>query len=443
MSRFWKRTIAPIMVEPPTAVKIVSEPIKERGYFESIAAADIVVDTPFRQEPIKVDGAEQAMRLATVYRCTSILSGSIASLPLQLKRKKQGCFMVDEDNPMNYLLSRSPNFRQTAFELIRNAIIQMVNAGNAYIYPDWKEGELDSLTLLSPGSVSYDKILNIYLVSDPVNNIFKVLECDEIIHLRNMSLDGGYTGVSTIRYASKVMSITASANAQSLDVFQPGSTYAGFISGNSEEKAIGYQQYNETQLKDVSDRIRQALKSGERINYMPGDMKFNPLSMSPADIQLMEIMKFGVLELCRFYGVHPDKAFAGQSANYKASEMSQVQFMTDTLQPLLRQIENEFFIKLIPRSLASKYRIEFDLEAFYQTDLVAMSTDMEKCIMWGVNTVNERRSKKGYAPIEGGDVPMISCNVAPLKSAENNRGNVKTEINLKETDKNSEEVPPV
>ena len=97
--------------------------------------------------------------------------------------------------------------------------------------------------------------------------------------------------------------------------------------------------------------------------------------------------------------------------------MSQVQFMTDTLQPLLRQIQNELFVKLIPQSVANKYRMEFDLESFYQTDIMSMATMTEKSIQWGLNTVNEQRMKKGLPPVEGGDVPMISCNVAPITSA--------------------------
>lgn len=398
--KFWKRRT----MEQP-------EPVHERGYFESVVAPDMTVSNIGTNENL-VTGPESAMRLATVYRCVSILSGSIASLPLQLKRKKNGVFMVDEDNLMNYLLTRCPNDRQTSYELIRNAIIQMVNTGNAYIYPEWRMGELHRLILLSPGSVSYDKLINIYLVNDPINHVYKTLESDEIIHLRNMSLDGGYTGVSTIRYAATVMGIASSANARSLDNFQPGSTYKGFISGDPEQTE-GYEQYTENQLKDASDRFRSDLRK-ETISYLPGSLRFNQLSMSPADIQLLEWLKASVFEICRFYGVHPDKAFAGQSENYKASEMSQVQYMTDTLQPLLRQIENEFYAKLIPREVAGKYRIEFDIESFYQTDLETISTYNEKKIQNGLATVNELRAKEGKAPVEGGDVPFISCNVTPI-----------------------------
>lgn len=234
------------------------------------------------------------------------------------------------------------------------------------------------------------------MVNDPVNSIYVTLDCDEIIHLRNMSLDGGYTGESTIRYASKILGIAASANNQSEYNFQPGNTYKGFISGDAESTVKGYKEYKESQLEDIASRFREELRKGETITYLPGQTKFNPLSMSPADIQLMEQNKFSVLDICRFLGVHPDKAFAGQSQNYKASEMSQVQYMTDTLQPMLRQISNEFYVKLISKGLYSKYRIEFDLDAFYQTDIETMTMHMEKCIQYGIYTVNEYRAKRGF-----------------------------------------------
>lgn len=397
---FWKRKKEP------------DKPI-ERGYFDTVVSPDVTVNTPTNNMLVTSD--TMAMKLAAVYRCTSILSGSIAALPIQVKRKMGRYYGVDEGSNINYLLNVAPNIRQTAFEMMRNAMIQVLNQGNAYIYPEYRLGELSRLTLLSPNTVSYDKVLNIYMVNDPINNVYDTLECDEIIHLRNLSLDGGYTGESTIRYASTVMGITASADAKSGDVFQPGSTYSGFISGD-ESRVRGFGEAQDEQLKTVSDRVEKELKSGKRIFSVPGAMSFNQLSMSPADIQLLEMKKFSVLDICRFYGVHPDKCFAGQSQNYKASEMGQVQFMTDTLQPLLRQIENEFFVKLIPRDVASKYKIEFDLESFYQSDLTASSGYMEKFIQYGQYTINEYRIRRGMPPVDGGDTPMISANVKTVEN---------------------------
>lgn len=367
---------------------------------------------------IVVTSQNEAMKLATVFRCTSILSGSIASLPLRLLRKKDGYFTHDSESPIDYVLNKVANSRMSAYDLMANAVVQMVNTGNAYILPQYgPNGELKEFILLSPNSTTYDIHQNYYAVNDYINNIIGTFEQEEIIHLKNLSLDGGYTGVSTIRYASTVMSVAANADERSLSSFKPGATYKGFISGDEDAGITGFGELQDEQLSTVTDRVKKELQSGENLFYLSGRMKFNQLSMSPADIQLIETKKFSVLDICRFYGVHPDKAFAGQSANYKASEMSQTQYLTDTLLPILRKIEAEFFSKLIPRSLATKYKIEFDLEKFYTLDLDAMANYMEKTIQCGVYTVNEWRARQGVEPTKGGDEAMISCNVAPLNSA--------------------------
>jgi phage portal protein BeeE len=107
----------------------------------------------------------------------------------------------------------------------------------------------------------------------------------------------------------------------------------------------------DSQLSTVGDRVEGEIKSGKRILSLPGSMKFNPLSMSPADLNLLQSQEFNVLQICRFFGVHPDKVFYLKSSNYKASENSQTAYLTDTLQPILRKFENEFTIKLIPKKL--------------------------------------------------------------------------------------------
>jgi HK97 family phage portal protein len=131
-------------------------------------------------------------------------------------------------------------------------------------------------------------------------------------------------------------------------------------------------------------------------------------------LQLLETKQFNVLEICRFFGVHPDKVFAQQTTNYKASEMSQVSFLTDTLQPYLRQFELEFQIKLIPEKAYYSKRVDFDIEPLLQTDLNTQADYMTKTIATGVRTVNYWRMKLGQPPVEGGDKPLVSANLLPL-----------------------------
>ena len=389
-----------------------------------------VRDRTTKEQPVSVKSPEQAMRLSTAFRCTDILSGTIASLPLYVKRKQNaGNYKVDDENELHYLLTKKANRRMNSYDLICNAIIQMVNRGNAYIFIKQMFGDTSELILCSNNSVTYDIYRDEYTICDAINRIFGTYSAESVIHLKNKSLDGGYTGVSTITYASTVLSVSASADNQSLRTFQNGSKIKGIISG-VKGGMKGLSTVADKQTSDVAVRVEKDFNSGRDITSVNEDMTFTQLSITPADAQLLETKKFSVFDICRFYGVHPDKVFAGQSTNYKASEMSQVAFLSDTLDPILCRIEAEFNSKLIPRTISHIYKIEFDRKALYKTDIATQTACMEKEIQYGVSTPNEWRvTREDKAPIPGGDIAFISCNVAPIDSPK-----IKGESALPKTD---------
>lgn len=390
--------------------------IADQKESESVAKTNVNTRLPpVPAQPINVNTAEKSMQLAAVYRCVSILSGTIASLPLCVEHKRDGYYSVDESNGLYKLLTRRPNQRQNAYDMILNAIIQMMQIGNAYIFIRRTWGEVNELVLCAPYTVFYDKFSNTYKICDPINRINGTFETDDVIHLKNKSLDGGYTGVSTIFYASRVLSIGGSADNQSLLSFQNGSKIKGIISGvKGDNKGLG--AMTDAQTEAIADRIQYGLNSGRDVIPVSGDVTFSQLSITPVDAQLLERMRYSVLEVCRFYGVNPDKAFAGQATNYKASEMGQVSFLTDTLQPIIRQIESELNAKLIPDSVCHLYRIRFDLDALYQTDLTTQIAYWKGGYELGMFTTNYLRAKKGLPPVKGGDTVMTTCNVAPTNS---------------------------
>ncbi|WP_018109829.1 phage portal protein [Bacteroides propionicifaciens] len=365
---------------------------------------------------MEISNPTLAMKLATVYRCLEILSGSIASLPLQYKVKSEGVFQAIEDPVLSYLLQIKANDRQSSYDMWKNAVIQMRMFGNAYIYPRYVGTDLCELILINKYACTYDQLSNTYEINDSINHVHGNFEADEIIHLRNMSLDGGYIGQSTISAAARTLGITANADSRSLDSFKKGNTLYGLLSGNGEAGTKGFGELQTEQLNSINSRVTKEINSGKKIISIPGQASFHQLSMSATDLQLLDTRKFGVLEICRFFGVHPDKVFAGQSQNYKASAMSNEMFLTDTLHPLLKHIESELNAKLIPRELAFKHKVEYNVESLLTTSLDQEASYIEKTIQNGVYTPNHWRARKGQLPVEGGDDVMMSMNLAPLNS---------------------------
>ena len=362
-----------------------------------------------------VSTPDSAMAIASVYRCVDILSGTIASLELQHLKRSGSIFKYAGDTQLNTLFAGRANSRQNFFVLLKNIVARLLLSGNAYIYPRFSSrGELLDIILLGDGAVSYDKSSNTYSISDYVWNINGVFSADEIIHLKNNSLDGGYTGVSTITYASLSLSLSANADKQTNNGLLSGNQKSGFLVGGNELQGLGAL---DTEVADrVADRVNSEIAQGRRIIRLSGSMQFIESSMSNSDAELLEVRKYSVLDICRFFGVHPYMVFADQSTNYKEAENSQINFLNQTLQPLILQIEQEFSVKLLPRGRRASERIRFDLSRLFATDLRTRAEYVKSSVEAGVMTPNEGRLFENREPIEGGDQLFITCNVALVSS---------------------------
>lgn len=354
----------------------------------------------------------KAMKVSAVYSAAKLISEGVARLTLSLQRWNNAikCFVDDYDSELYAALRVMPNDYMTSFELWRSAVQQMLLQGNAYLLPI--DGA--TLVLLSPGSVYADIANKRYIVNDAINKIVGTYEAREVVHLKNVSLDGGYTGASTIQLMAEALGIIRLSDRNTATTLSNGGRMRGLLSGDTGINTFGAP--TQQQLGDVSERVEQHIRDGRTVIPVPPEMKFHSIALSPADARVLESKQVTIRDIARFFRVHPDLLYEGSNNTYKAAEVPNVMFLTQTLEPLLVQIENELLVKLVPRVLWSKRRVRFDREALYTTDLLTEADYYGKMLQCGVYTVNELRRKKGLQPILGGDTPMVSANLKGVQT---------------------------
>lgn len=355
----------------------------------------------------------QALCIGTAYRCVKILSDSVAGLRLQYMRQKDGRYQEDTNSPLHYLLTVQPQPELSAFNFWSMAVQMMLLDGNAYIYPRYILGELTDLVLCHKGSVAHDAINGIYYISDAYNGVYGKFHEPDIIHLYLHSSDG-LTGESVLTHARRTMAIASTGDNETLNRFANGGNVRGIVSNDTSVRGFG--EYQDKELAKTATDIDERFQSGERIVSLPGQVEFKQISLSSTDMQFLESRKFTVREICRFFGVHPSFVFDDTSNNYKSAEMANVAFLSMTLDPILKRIENELSRKLVPRSLCCKRIFKFDRRGIYSLDLDALASYQMKTIQTGVFTVNDWRRTENQPLVEGGDTVYISTNLAPLGS---------------------------
>ena len=153
-------------------------------------------------------------------------------------------------------------------------------------------------------------------------------------------------------------------------------------------------------------------------------MDFQPITVNPSDAQLLETRQFNVIDICRFFGVSPVKAFDLSKSSYSTVEATQLAFLTDTLAPLLEKIELEFERKLYKPSERNSIDVRFDTSVLLRADKASLANYYNTLFQIGVITPNEIRKALDLEAIENGDHTFVQVNIQTLNNAVKDKADI-------------------
>ena len=359
-----------------------------------------------------------SLSVAAVYRCVNVLADAVAKLPMECRQRKGEVMCDNPGNPLHYLLNVEPCAWLSGHDMKKRIVQCLLLRGNAYVMPVLSavKPEIESLILLDPLCVAHDTLNNLYRVNDPEAGIAGTFSEDEIIHLKNFSIDGK-KGLSTLSFARVSLEIASKGDKETLKRFTTGGNVRGILS-NGDAGIVGVGEVQDDQLDKLALDIDDKFSSGQNIVATHGQAHLTQLSMSSADMQFLESRKFGVLDICRFFGVPPMFVFSDTSSNYKSAEMANLSFYSDTLGPLLKGIENELNRKLIGRGWYGKKDIVFNISQLHAMDLATQARYRAQLLGTGYS-INEIRKLDNLAPVEGGDTVLVSANYKTIEMLDN------------------------
>ena len=137
-------------------------------------------------------------------------------------------------------------------------------------------------------------------------------------------------------------------------------------------------------------------------------MTYQSVSINPSDAQMLETREFNVIDICRFFGVSPVKAFDLSKSSYSTVEATQLAFLTDTLAPMLENIELELKRKVFRPSERNSIEVKFDTSGLLRADKAAQATWIKTQIEGGLLTINEARRQLDLPKVDNGDQPLVN-----------------------------------
>lgn len=353
-------------------------------------------------KPVNFDSA---MTLSAVFACIKILVESVATLPLQMfKLNKDGSRTQIKDHDLIRLLNNKPNRYQTRVEFFEQLMLNLV-AGNGFAKRDYIGKKLTSIQVINTGSVDLkldDKGNPVYQCQ--INGQKVEYSEKEIWHVKLFGT--GLMGMSPIAYGAQSIGIGLAGNDKTSRLMSNGAKPTGAL------KTDKYLKKEQRQaLRDELDILING-DDGD-MAVLEGNMQFEQISLTPEDLELIEIRKLSVEESCRYFGVPPILVYLTEGATAWGSGIEQIidGFYKFGLRPYLERIEESIRIHLLPREEWDDYEFEFKTKDLLRASYLQRIASNKDRILSGQSSPNEIRREEGDVPDANGDFLLVPVNM--------------------------------
>jgi HK97 family phage portal protein len=371
------------------------------GTQNAVPSASLVPD-------ISSVGVDGALQISTVWACIDRRATTVASLPFFAYEVKGGEKVLARNSGLYALLHDSPNSRMTPFEFWRAMMMNHDLRGNAYARIERNAiGEALAMWPMPADQVESRVLPDasmVYLYS--LGSDVAVLAAENVLHLKN--LGNGTTGLAKLDFMRSTTDEAAKAQGAASKIFGTGGKPTGIL---MLDKVL-----NKDQREAVARNFEgMAEGSTSRLYVLEANMKYEQLSMSPADQQLLETRKFSVEEICRWFDVPPVLVHHSNVTAWGSGVEQLVQgFYTLAIAPMLVNIKQA----VRKRVMTSRQRVTMDAEQSQDALLRANPKDRAeinaKNVQNGIVTRAEVRQLEGWPYMPGTDVLTAQTNLAPL-----------------------------
>ncbi len=354
--------------------------------------------------------------LAATWACVNLIAGTIGSLSLEVYRKEGKVRVPDASHPLYALLHDDPNFDLTALDFWEYQAAAIELYGNAYAaIRRGAGGRIIALDIVPPLAMRVDKLPGGRLeYSWSEDGKAHVTDESGVLHIRGpMATAAG--GLSVLQACAGVFSGARSADRAANKMFGNGAMPSGVL---STDKALTGPQRTEAEAA-LQEKFVGAHNAG-RPMLLDNGLKWEQLSITPEDAQMLDSRKFSGEEICRIFGVPPAMVGYGDKASNwgTGKEVDVLGFQKFTLRRRLKRIEKSLEKQLLSaRDRLQGYKIGFNFEDILRADSQGRAQFYNIMIRLGLMTRNEARALEGLPPIAGGDVITVQMQDVPLSEA--------------------------
>ncbi len=334
---------------------------------------------------------ERALAIPTVWACLRVISSAVGPMPKHVYKKvSRGRELVDRTHPLHMLLCIKPNLYMSPVDFCSSMTFQLASWGNAYAAIDRDDnGNPVQLIPLNP------ERMQVHRLPDGLAYVYdhsegqRAYSSDSIFHIKGPMTMDGVVGLSPMSYAGHSLGITAAADDYASRQFTTGGQPKGYISMdrllNKEQRAQVKALYKGVTSTDI----------GTDIFVLEAGATYQPMTLPPDVMQMLESRSFQVGEICRFFGVPSFLVNDSEKSTSFGTGLQTINlsFLTYCIQPYLAAWESAISDQLLTPQDKGIVYAEFNEASFLRSDMETQANYLVQLTNNGLQTKAEAREK--------------------------------------------------
>ena len=338
--------------------------------------------------------SEGALSIPSVYAAVSLVAETLGHFPIKVQRTTALGHEDDRTHPLWSVLHDLPNPELTAIEMRSAQQGHLMLRGNAYAEIERDtQGRVRALWPLRPDLMTVTRDSQkrlVYLYRMPDGSDAKWVwnsatsQPAPILHVRGFGGDG-LTGYSPATLHREMFGLAKAAEEQGARFFSNAARPSGVLTTDVELSDEG-----RARLKKAWDATTRGLANAHRVAVLEQGIKWQQISFSPEDSQMLETMRDSDSRIASIFRVPPHMIGQVERSTSWGSgiEQQNIMFLQFSLMPWIVRWEQALSRDLLSVKSFATHQIKFVVQSLMRGDLTSRTQFYQAMYDRGVFTVN-------------------------------------------------------
>jgi HK97 family phage portal protein len=334
--------------------------------------------------------SETAFKITAVWSAVSLISDTIATLPLDAFIRRDGTRGPFRPKPA---WVAKPDLDQQPSAFWQSVIVSLLIDGNAFIRVFRSGGQVVNLVPLNPHKVEIQRN-GIGRVMFRVEGEKNLLSSEDVVFISDLVRPGEIRGMARVEALKDNLGLSMALESYAARFFSNSATPQGIITfpGNlNSEQAEN--------LRRGFDAAHRGLRRSHKTGVLSGGADWKVTGVDPEQSQLEMSRRLAVEDVARAFNIPNHMLGVQGSTAYASVEQDSIFFVQHTLRPIVQKLETAFSVLLNEVPGGESAFLRFNLDGLLRGDSQARATSYSIGLQAGYYTVNDIRRLEDLVPM--------------------------------------------